>query len=88
MGMSRASQEIIWLHQPCQELGVPQQTATTLFGDNAGCIAITTNPQHHDHTKHIDIRHRFIQEQVEKEVIEVQYCNTKLMLADALTSST
>jgi len=28
--------------------------------DNQGCIALSKNPTHHSHTKHIDIQHHFI----------------------------
>ena len=35
--------------------------------------------------KHIDIRHHFIREAIESEIITVEYCPTKEMLADILT---
>lgn len=39
----------------------------------------------HSRDKHIDIRHHFIQERVERGEISVQYCPTKDMLADIFT---
>ncbi len=39
-------------------------------------------------TKHIDIMCHFIREMVKDKTVEVQYCPTKDMIADALTKFT
>jgi hypothetical protein len=33
--------------------------------DNQGAILLTKNPTHHARTKHIDVQHHFVREQVE-----------------------
>ncbi len=53
--------------------------------DNQSCIAMANNPQHHGRSKHIDIKHHFIQELVGSKEIELHYCPTKEMTADFLT---
>lgn len=45
-------------------------------------------PQIHARTKHIDTIYHFIQEQLDKKVVQFQCCPTSNMLADRLTKST
>ena len=53
--------------------------------DNQGTIALSRNPKYHARTKHIDIRHHFLRDKVEKSEIELSYCPTEDMIADLLT---
>ena len=53
--------------------------------DNQGAIAIANNPIVHTRTKHIDIRYHYIREVVQKKEIELEYCPSEEMIADALT---
>ena len=55
--------------------------------DSQGAIALAKNPTHHSRTKHIDVQHHFIREQVEVEVIELKYVPTQAMVADVLTKA-
>ncbi|GKF30553.1 hypothetical protein Tco_0100351 [Tanacetum coccineum] len=41
----------------------------------------------HSQSKHIDIRHHFIREQVENRVVELYFVETKYQLADILTKA-
>ena len=51
-----------------------------LFYESA--IKIAYNPVQHAKTKHIEIRHHFIRDHVEKGDIEISYVSTKDQLAD------
>jgi hypothetical protein len=53
--------------------------------DNQGCIALAKNCTHHSHTKHIDIQHHFIRENLESGEIGLKYCPTQDMVANVLT---
>ena len=66
-------------------MGFTQILATTLFGDNQACIALSRNPVAHSRARHIDIRHHFIRERVESHEINLEFCSTKDMLADIFT---
>ena len=67
------------------KLGFKQHDATTLFEDNQSCITLARNPNHHAHTKHIDIQHHFIRKKVKSGDISINYLATEEMITDALT---
>ncbi|GJT63195.1 retrovirus-related pol polyprotein from transposon TNT 1-94 [Tanacetum coccineum] len=57
--------------------------------DKVSMIAILTDLQTQldGHAKHIDIRHHFIKEQVERKVVELYFVETKYQLADIFTKA-
>ncbi|GKB75471.1 hypothetical protein Tco_0942366 [Tanacetum coccineum] len=50
-------------------------------------IALSCNNVQHSRSKHIDIRHHFIREQVENGVVELYFMETNYQLADILTKA-
>ena len=68
-----AAQEVMWLRAVLAELNLRQDEPTVIFEDNQGCIAMTIKPGQHQRTKHIDIRHHFIKELMEKKEIVLKY---------------
>ncbi|GJQ99892.1 retrovirus-related pol polyprotein from transposon TNT 1-94 [Tanacetum coccineum] len=53
----------------------------------SGCFALCCNNVQHSRSKHIDIRHHFIREQVENRVVELYFVETNYQLADILTKA-
>ncbi|GKE44283.1 hypothetical protein Tco_1471567, partial [Tanacetum coccineum] len=58
-----------------------------LYCDNRSAIALCCNNVHHSRSKHIDIRHHFIREQVKKGVVESYFVTTDYQLADIFTKA-
>ncbi|GJY58744.1 hypothetical protein Tco_0458636 [Tanacetum coccineum] len=58
-----------------------------LYCDNKSAIALSCNNVQHSRSKHIDIRHHFIREQVENGVVELFSLETIYQLADILTKA-
>ncbi|GJT85607.1 retrovirus-related pol polyprotein from transposon TNT 1-94 [Tanacetum coccineum] len=58
-----------------------------LYCDNRSAIALCCNNVQHSRSKHIDIRHHFIREQVEKGVVELYFVTTDYQLADIFTKA-
>ncbi|GKD43687.1 hypothetical protein Tco_1268332 [Tanacetum coccineum] len=58
-----------------------------LYCDNRSAIALCYNNVQHSRSKHIDIRHHFIREQVEKGVVELYFVMTDYQLADIFTKA-
>nr|GEU93771.1 hypothetical protein [Tanacetum cinerariifolium] len=58
-----------------------------LYYDNKSAIALCCNNVQHSRSKHIDIRHRFIREQVQNGVVELYFIRTEYQLADIFTKA-
>ena len=61
--------------------------ASSLFTDNKAARDTAYNPERHDKTKHIERRHFFVRDMVEKFEIVVPYVNTHDNIADFLTKA-
>jgi hypothetical protein len=82
-----AAKEAIWLKQLVSEIWKDQITnsPTTIYIDNQSAIAIAKNPEFHDRTKHIEVRHHFLRQQVDSNAIVLKYLPTDKQVADVLT---
>ncbi|GJX85661.1 copia protein [Tanacetum coccineum] len=58
-----------------------------LYCDNRSAIALCCNNVQHSRSKHIDTRHHFIREQVEKGVVELYFVTTDYQLANIFTKA-
>lgn len=85
MSAAYASQEVVWLRQLLDDLGVPATYPTSLYEDNQGCIKLAASEKVNARTKHIDVRHHHLRDLVDRDVINFVYCETNKMVADALT---
>lgn len=63
------------------------QEPLTLFCDNQSAIFVSKNPAEHKMMKHVDVRHKWIQEKVEAGEFQVDYVPTKDQAADILTKA-
>ena len=53
--------------------------------DNTGAINLSKNPIQHSRTKHIEIRHHFLRDHVQKGDIALKFIPTEKQLADIFT---
>ncbi|GJW85414.1 putative ribonuclease H-like domain-containing protein [Tanacetum coccineum] len=60
---------------------------TRIYIDNESTICIVKNPVFHSKTKHIEIRHHFIRDAYEKQLIQVSKIHTDNNVADLLTKA-
>ncbi|GJX29486.1 hypothetical protein Tco_0237565 [Tanacetum coccineum] len=58
-----------------------------LYCDNKSAIALYCNNVQHSRSKHIDIHHYFIREQVENGVVELYFVTIDYQLADIFTKA-
>ena len=61
------------------------QDTMTIHCDNSNAISISKNDVQHSITKHIDIRHHFIEDLVESKILSLEHVNTKYQLIDLFT---
>nr|GEX73730.1 copia protein [Tanacetum cinerariifolium] len=58
-----------------------------LYYDNRSAISLCCNNVQHSRSKHIEIRHHFIREQVERGVVELYFVTTDYQLVDIFTKA-
>ena len=58
-----------------------------LFEDNEGAIQIAKHPIFNSNSKHIDVRHHFLRELVERKEIETMHVASQYQHADFLTKA-
>ncbi len=80
-----ATQEAVWLRRLLESVQQEQNGPTTIVEDNQGTIGMAKNPRDSSRTKHIDIRYHFNREAVEKNITQIEYCETGDMVADTFT---
>ncbi|TYK21888.1 hypothetical protein E5676_scaffold494G00240 [Cucumis melo var. makuwa] len=76
--------QLLWMKQMLDEYGITQ-SSMFLYCDNLSAISISKNPVQHSRTKHIDIRHHFIRELVEANIISLEHVQSAFQLADIFT---
>lgn len=81
MATSNTTKEAIWLRAFLSELGC---LPVPLLIDNQSAIALIKNPEHHERTKHIDVRYHFIRDSYDNAVIDPEYIPTRDQVADTL----
>ena len=87
MALAPATQEALWLRSLLRELGFKQDKSLPIKEDNVAAIYIARDPMYPKRTKHIDIKHHFIRDNVRDGAISVEYIPSKNNLADLLTKA-
>ncbi|GKA44777.1 copia protein [Tanacetum coccineum] len=86
IAMSGCCAQILWMRSQLTDYGFAFNKIP-LYYDNHNAIALYYNNVQHSRSKHIDIRHHFIREQVEKGVVELYFVTTDYQLADIFTKA-
>ncbi|GJY47639.1 retrovirus-related pol polyprotein from transposon TNT 1-94 [Tanacetum coccineum] len=86
IAMSGCYAQILWMRSQLKDYGF-LFNKIPLYCDNKSAIALSCNNVQHSRSKHIDIRHHFIREQVENGVVELYFVETNYQLADILTKA-
>ncbi|GJS37007.1 copia protein [Tanacetum coccineum] len=73
--------QILWMRSQLSDYGFAYNHIP-LYYDNKSVIALYCNNVHLSRSKHINIRHHFIREQVEKGVVELYFVRTEYQLAN------
>ena len=67
--------QFLWMQKLLLDYGIRQEHLT-IYCDNTSAINISKNPVQHSGTKHIEIRHHFIQELVEDGTLTLEFIHT------------
>ncbi len=85
ISLSHTTCHVIWHQMLVRELGFEPDCPFNLNNDNRGAIALTHDPQFHGWSKHIDIRHHFLQELIERGNLKIQHIRSEDNIADIFT---
>ncbi|GJV08208.1 copia protein [Tanacetum coccineum] len=80
----KACQQALWMKQALIDYGVRLDNIPIMC-DNKGAIDLSKNPVQHSRTKHIEIRHHFLRDNVQKGNISIEKVSSKDNIADILT---
>ena len=78
--------QLLWIKQQLSDFGLKIEQVP-IFCDNTSAINIAKNLVQHKRTKHINIRHHFLRENVEKGLISMNFCTTEEQIADIFTKA-
>ncbi|GKE42080.1 putative ribonuclease H-like domain-containing protein [Tanacetum coccineum] len=78
--------QVLWIQNQLLDYGFNFMN-TNIFIDNQSTICIVKNPVFHQRTKYIEIRHHFIRDANEKNLIQVLKIHTDDNVADLLTKA-
>jgi len=87
MGFSRAIIQALWISKYFTEIGLPIPKPIIVHTDNNRSISHSLNDKNHRRTKHIDVQHHFIKDQVKCGNITFQYIPSSENIADLFTKS-
>lgn len=76
--------QILWMHQILCHFDIMCDNVP-IYCDNTSTIDISKNPILHSRTKHIEVRHHFLRDNVLKGLIELIFIPTEHQLTDIFT---
>ncbi|CAM8889062.1 unnamed protein product [Rhodiola kirilowii] len=78
--------QLLWLQNQLSDFGLIFDNIP-IYCDNTSAISVAKNPTHHSKMKHIEIRHHFIRDCVEKDLVSIEFCRTEDQVADIFTKA-
>ncbi|GJW78083.1 hypothetical protein Tco_0139765 [Tanacetum coccineum] len=80
----KACQQALWMKQALSDYGIRLDDVSILC-DNKGAIDLSKNPVQHSRTKHIEIHHHFLRDNVQKGNISIEKVASEDNIADIFT---
>ena len=81
---AEAGKQALYLRSILQDIGIPQESATTIFEDNNGALLLATNQRVTSRTKYFNVKWHFFWQHVKNGDIKVERISTTDQLADFL----
>nr|GEV81850.1 retrovirus-related Pol polyprotein from transposon TNT 1-94 [Tanacetum cinerariifolium] len=84
VSVGKACQQAVWMKQALIDYGI-RLDDVLIMCDNKGAIDLSKNPVQHSRTKHIEIRHHFLHNNVQKGNISIEKVASENNIADIFT---
>ena len=78
--------QLLWIKQQLNDFCIGTG-CIPIYCNNTSAINISKNSCQHKRTKHIDIRHHFLRDNVENGLISMNFCSTGNQIADIFTKA-
>ncbi|WJX61599.1 hypothetical protein P8452_46671 [Trifolium repens] len=76
--------QLLWMKYQLEDYNITE-SSIPLYCDNTAAIHLSKNPILHSRAKHIEIKHHFIRDHVQKGTINIQFIDTDHQWADIFT---
>ncbi|WJX88387.1 hypothetical protein P8452_70484 [Trifolium repens] len=76
--------QLLWMKYQLEDYNIAEN-GIPLYCDNTAAIHLSKNPILHSRAKHIEIKHHFIRDHVQKGTIDIQFIDTDHQWADIFT---
>jgi hypothetical protein len=86
IALALSVKEALWILTWLKEIGI-DITTIPINIDSTGALNLAKNAQFSQRTKHIDIKHHFIRDHLERKEITLNHLGTEDMIADILTKA-
>jgi hypothetical protein len=77
--------QVLWIKNNLKDIQVPCDQPVSIMCDNTSVINLSKNHVQHSKTKHIPIKYHFLREQVQDQVVKLEYVPSKEKIADIFT---
>ena len=84
MSAASSCSQVLWIKNQLEDYSV-RYTKIPILCDNTSAINLSKNLIHRSRSKHIEIKHHFIRDHVQKGEIELIFIDTENQLADIFT---
>jgi len=76
--------QLLWMKHHLEHYQI-SANSIPIFCDNTTAICLSKNPILHSRSKHIEIKHHFIRDYVQKGILDIQFIDTEHQWADIFT---
>jgi len=76
--------QLVWMKHQLEDYQITEN-CIPIYCDNTTAICLSKNPILHSRVKHIEIKHHFIIDYVQKQIIDIQFVDTDHQWADIFT---
>jgi len=73
--------QLLWMKHQLEDYQINANNIS-IYCDNTATICLSKNPILHSRAKHIEIKHHFIRDYVQKGILDIQFIDTEYQWAD------
>jgi len=88
VAVSEVCTEVMFVKQVLEFLHVPVKLPIEVHVDNVGAIFLANNATTGQHTRHIDVRHHYVREYIENDIVVIRFVKSGDNDVDPYTKNT